>query len=835
MNDSITRCTGLVLQYNPLATAPGALIRADNCVINRENIVEDRRGYALYGALANAVTQLLIYSGRVIAHNGTKLSYDDGAGNFSDFNGSYTAPSGYKSRGVEAFGNLYFTTNLGVQVATGLATSAGTIRNAGSPRSLDGSYALNAAGSGFLATSFQCAYRFVIQRTDANSNVIYGYPSTRMWVPNTAGSSKNVDVTLYLPAEAATTDVIQVYRTAQVSGTSSDTSGDEDALVYQANPSSTDISNGYIAFTDSITDALRGASLYTSPSQETITQANDRPPLCKDVALYKSQYMMYANTSTKQRLFFTLVGTSGLTGKTITLGGVTYNFGNSEIISGAGSPKVLVGSSGVAAVDIESTARSLVKVINRYAGNTTVYAYYQSGPSDLPGQILIEERGVGAAAFTVQASDTTIQGMFFPPPPVGSTTSASTSSNQVQKNSVYYSKAQQPEAVPSLNYIVVGPSNKNILRIAALKTSLVIIKEEGVYLLTGDNPQSFVVSPLDLTVYCKSADSVAVLANQVFMLSNQGVVAISETGVTVVSREIEPALKPLLGFSGISTYATGCAYESERTYLLSLMTVSADTVQNQIYLYNFFTRTWAHWTFGFCAAIIEPTTDKLHLAKPSVVNVYKERKDFADTDYSDPETAITMTAVDTPNKKVTFTISGATPGIGWVISQGGTGLAVSAIDSSTGSYIATMEGPLPTGWTTGAATIYPSVGFEIIWDSWQGGQPGMLKQVSEFAVLTDNIPGNNTATVLIPTFKSNFDEEQETVTIIPPGGSWGGSWGAIPWGGSGDGYGYRTFVPRNKQFCVRLNPGVQHKRAQEKLAIAGCAFNFEMISERIGK
>lgn len=833
MNEVVTRCLGLISQYNPLTTAPGALIRANDCVIRRENIVEDRRGYALYAALASAIVQKLVYTFRSLVHAGTQILYDNGSGTYAAYSGSYNAPSGQKMRFVESFSNLYVTTDSGVKVITDLAGTAA--RSGGAPRSLNASYTLNAAGAGFITNAFNCAYRFVIQRTDANSNVLYSYPSTRLWAANTAGTAKNIDLKLYLPAEVTTSDVVQIYRTVSTnSGTSSDNAGDEMALVYQANPAAGDITNGYILVTDSITDALRGAALYTSPSQEGIGQANERPPLCKDMALYRSFYMMYANTSTKQRLFVTLVGTASLNTKTFTLGGVTYTFSTGGEVIATGT--VGVSATGTAAVDIDLTARSMERVINAYASNTGVYAYYLSGPSDLPGQLMIEERGIGAAAFTLLAGDSTVSGVMFPPPPVGTPNTKSTSSNQIQKNAIYFSKSQQPEAVPALNNVLVGPANKNILRIMALRDSLVIIKEEGVYSLRGDQPSNFQVVPLDLTVFCKSADSVAVLANQVFMLSNQGVVAISDTGVQVVSREIEPNILPLLTFTNISTLATGATYESERSYYLSVPTLSSDTSQNQTYVYNIFTKTWVRWSFGFCAAVVEPSADRLYFGKPGDSNVYRERKSFTDADFADPETAITITALTSATNTVAFTISGATPQPGGVIQQGSVNLAIKTVTGNLGAFTAVMQGTLPTAWVTGAASLFPAVGMEVIWDAWTGGgQAGLLKQASELCILSDNIPDKNSATAVTITASSNFDVAQDSVTLYLGSNGWGDAWGTIPWGGIGDLFGYRTWTPRGKQICRVLNPGVKHSNALERLSCAGYAIQYEILSERISK
>jgi hypothetical protein len=831
VQDKVVKCLGLVAQYNPLTVAPGALSKADDCYIRRENIIEDRRGYKEYSLFDNPPSAILNYMNRVLVHEGSSVRYDDGSGTFSAYSGSYSSPSGSRIRGLEAFSNLYTTTSLGVKVFSNITGTEA--RLAGAPRALDPSYTLT-GGSGFLSDDSQCAYRCVIRVTDDNDNVITGYPSQRLWAANSAGGSRNVALTVYLPSACVAGDVVQFYRTEQVSGVTTDASGDEMGLVYQYELSSTDISSGYITFTDSVTDALRGATLYTSPSQEGIGQANAIPPLSKDIALYKSNYMLYANTQTKQRLTVTLVGTSGLSSKTITLGGVTYNFGASEIVSGAGSPQANVSATGVAAVDIDLTARSLVRVINRYAGNTSIYAYYLSGPDDLPGAIMIEERGIGASAFTLQSSDATISGMFFPQPPVSPATSVkSTSSNQIQKNAIYYAKSQQPEHCPLLNYLLVGPSNEEILRVIALRDSAIVIKEKGVYRITGETPQSFTVVPVDLTVFCKAVESIVVLANQVYMLSNQGVVSISESGVQVVSHEIEQLLTPLLLSSTLSTYTAACGYESERSYFLSTITEDDDAQATQTFVFNTFTKTWVRHTYAFTAALVEPTTDKLFFSKPADEKLYVERKSFSDQDYADPEHTITITAVT--ETTVDFEVSGATPQVGWVIAQSTSEIPISELEIVGDAYRATMETAVPSDWAAGAATIYPAVGMNIEWHPYTAGAPNAIKQTSEAALLSDDSLNDSSATALEFRFRSNFIPEFEEVPIVQSKEGWGAAWGTSPWGGGGDPVGYRTWVPREMQYNSRLTVGVRHLYARQKLVIAGIGFLSNGVSERIGR
>ena len=59
------------------------------------------------------------------------------------------------------------------------------------------------------------------------------------------------------------------------------------------------------------------------------------------------------------------------------------------------------------------------------------------------------------------------------------TSTDAVSSNEQKINRVYYSKFQQPEAVPLLNYFDVGAADKAILRIFPLRDSLFVFKEDG--------------------------------------------------------------------------------------------------------------------------------------------------------------------------------------------------------------------------------------------------------------------------------------------------------------------------------------------------------------------
>lgn len=964
---AVTKCAGLITQYNPLTVREGALIQADNAVVRREDTVENRRGYAQYATLSSEPDQLFNYNGRILSHHGTTISADNGSGTFNAYIGSFTAPidltttgnvsngsttvanlatisgvrrgqivSGtgipagtyilsiagtsivlsqagtatntgvtltFSSRKIysqEANSNVYITTTNGIRVLqdvtppisitanthsnnvldnlsstvgvlpgkiisgsgipantyvasilgttvtmsanassslTGTAiTITSTSRQAGVPRALAPSLSL-VSGSTFDDNT-QVAYRIILQRTDENQNVLNSYPSQREWIANSSGGAKNIQLICYLPSAARAGDVVQIYRTPIVTynpSTGADEAGDEEALVFQQTLAQSDILTGSLTVTDTVEDALLGATIYTAPSQEGIGQANAEPPLAKDVAFYKN-FMFYGNTETKQILYVNLISVenlynSGTYGKTVIIAGTTYTSAATETISTGHFATV---STGVPAVDIDNAARSLIRVINGYSSNTLVYAYYLTTPDTLPGQIAIEARTLGSAAFAIQVGSSGTAGDFFPAPPVSpNTTTESTSSNQVNKNGLYVSKEQELEAVPLTQIYYVGPANSEILRLEPLRDSLIIIKEDGIYRLVGETVQSFTITPLDLTVACQAINTVATLANNVQMLSNQGVVSIGDTGVEVISRPIEPEILPLLTYANLSTFSYATGYESEREYIISTIGSAGDTAATQIYVFNIFTRAWTRWTFATTSMVVLKGRDILFLTKNGQSKVFMERKGFNNSDYADPVLAIVINSIS--GSTINFTLASDTPVAGWVIEQGITQIKISSIQADASTWNAVMAEVPPSSWTTGAALIYPAINMQVEWDAFTAGAPGYLKQLQRVAILTDDIGSNDSVSSLFATFRTDLSRNMESTEIFSDAEGWGGPWGTIPWGGIAETFSYPAWPPPRKSYFRTYNFGVIHQNALEKCSVSGFATTFIPVSERTNK
>jgi hypothetical protein len=185
----ILKAAGLNTSPNELSVPEGSLSEATNVLIRRDGIVEQRRGFKLYGNAAGNATdrtkQLTTYRNRIIKHISNLLQYDsDGLGNFQSFVGNYLeASSSLRMKFIESNGNLYFTSSNGIQKLS--SKTADTITNssivsAGAVKALDLVSTLNITPNlqtGFLPQDSAIAYRIVWGYKDVNGNLVLGSPS----------------------------------------------------------------------------------------------------------------------------------------------------------------------------------------------------------------------------------------------------------------------------------------------------------------------------------------------------------------------------------------------------------------------------------------------------------------------------------------------------------------------------------------------------------------------------------------------------------------------------------------------------------------------------------
>lgn len=824
MQQIVLKACGLWTFPNNLDSVPeGSLSLAQNAVIDRDDTIETRRGFVQYGsALATPFQAMYTFNTTLMGWDGTGFKYDAGSGSWTTVSGgNYDEPTGtYRIKGVEASSNMYFATATGI---IGLTAPASTLYMAGVPFPLDSSYTLNATVGGWFTTGQTVGYRMVLGYTDTNNNLHISAPSQRLVATNpSGGSDSTVTLRWYVPPSLPTGYFYQVYRTKLapfVSAVAVDP-GDEMYLVVQKTLTSTDISNKYIDYTDVTPDALLGQVLYTNPSQQTIAGANYAPPLAKDMVYYKGN-MMYANTTTKQQAIINMIAVPALN-DTITIGGVVYTAKNTENAA-AGEFKRFTG--GTTGQNIDDTARSLVHVVNTYASNTYYWAIYTSGYTSLPGQITLQERGIGGVAFVVISSAGT---NYSPQIPVSGSTYSS--SNDIKPHYIYVSKVQIPEAVPLGNFIPVGTSDKAILRILALRDSVFVFKEDGIYRILGNDITSFAVSLFDSTVILTALDSAVLLNNQIWAMTNQGVVAVSDSGTVIMSRPIERDLITLSSalFTHFPSATFGIRYESDRHYNLATPTNSTDSVAAQNWVYNFLTQCWTNWPLDITAGIVSLQPDDHLYICYSDGQVAKERKNWNIFDFADFEYSVTVVS----SSSLTVTLSSTTN-----VSVGDTLYQEDSLGSFVGQSIVTavtdsthiVVTDLIT-WVAGTATVYQPISVGIEYNS-VGNNFSYVKHFQDFQAFFRDA----TFTNLSFGFSSDFDTNTEITTITP---ITGGGFGTVPFGNEPFGgvatiaQVARTLVPRNMARCHWLTPSITHAEALSNFALTGINFNFVYVSSR---
>lgn len=813
---------GLFTNSDQLSEVPlGALSLAQNIVIDKDGVAEGCRGFTrlLNPAASSAVRndRITAYQDRPIVRRSNDNSmayYVDGAG-YTDYSGTYEHPDSLYARMqfVQANGNLYFTTSTGVKV---LDVYTGPVYSTGMPKGLDGVGSTTGA-SGMMTDNTQVAYRVVWGSRDANNNLYLGSPSQRIIVSNSSGGTRDVSLTFTIPSGITVSDFFQVYRSKE-SATSTTEPNDELQLVYEENPSAGQITAKAVTFTDSAPVSLMGAYLYTNASQEGIAESNDEPPFAKDIATFKN-YTFFSAIKTKQKLNIKLISASG-TGlandDTITIDGVVFTAKAAETIASGQFKRFTAGS---VAQNIADTAQSLVKVINQYTSNTTVYAYYLSGYQDLPGQIQIVDRTLSDSTFAVTSSNS-----------VAFDLGTGTSSNDNFANGLMWSKSQQPESVPTAHITYIGSKNYPIRRIIALRDSLFVLKDDGVFRLTGSGGV-WNIDPLDTSTRIVAPDSAAVVNNQIFFLADQGIVAASDVGVQVISRPIENELQELISanYTNLKTLSFGVSYETDRKYYLWTIVSSNDTYPTQAFVYNTFTQAWTTRLKNATHCINNRADDKLYLCNPDDKHILIERKELTYRDYIDEE----VDGFTLVSSSGTSVVLNTTVGIsvGYLLYESASVYAmITAIDSNTNTITVSST----KSWIPGTVTIYKSIDCFLEYTVQHFENPGVGKHFREVALLFRE-------TAFLTGTLGFFTDLSGGYSSTSVSGSFGGglwgvfNWGEGTWGGVIRPKPLRVFVPREKSRGSLLSIKFTMNNAYAKWSLNGISIQYAFVSERTNR
>lgn len=221
---------------------------------------------------------------------------------------------------------------------------------------------------------------------------------------------------------------------------------------------------------------------------------------------------------------------------------------------------------------------------------------------------------------------------------------AQSTTDEALPNRIYYSQFQQPEAVPILNTIDVGATDKAILRIFPLRDSLFVFKEDGLFRISGEQAP-FVLDLFDSSCIVIPPDSVSVSNNVIYGWTKQGISAITEAGVLPsVSRPIDTDILRIAtsDFTNFGTATWGVGYESDNAYYVFTTKSPADTEATICYRYSNLTNTWTTFDKTDTCGVVNTFNDKLYLGAGDSNNLEQERKSFTRYDYADEEISTTL-------------------------------------------------------------------------------------------------------------------------------------------------------------------------------------------------
>lgn len=855
-NAIILSIKGLVLNpstFDPQASN-GALTVANNVVIDRPSVVATRRGFNnSFATLINDGSRSMFQYGNSLLINTSDndlhyISYtNSGTAVINTYTGSYSVPNPVdpesRIHAIETNKNFYFLTEDGTYR---LDRVDGNPRFAGAPPGLNGS-GVTTGTNGFLTSSTQIAYRVVFGYKDYNSQLVLGAPSSRIIVQNTSTSATNVSLSFQVPKEIITSPTnffFQVYR-GSASPNLNTQPNDEMALTYEDTCSTvvTPIVDGSITITDTTPSTLLGASLYTNQGQDGILQSNYRPPWAMDVCTFK-QYAFYANTRTLMNADLTLVSAGASNGSNALVPGDTLTFTSTEfggptftLLAATSNNTALgwfaVSNTGDKATDIQITANNIALVANAYASNTFISAYYISNVGEVPGRLNFARLTLTVNPFVITSSRSTCWEQSVPV----------TSINDARPNRIYFSKFNEPEAVPIVNYIEVGSANQPIRRIVPLRDGVMVLKDDGVYRISNAAPP-FTITPIDYNVRILAANTAAELDNKVYFLSDQGVVALSDSDAQIMSfvldRTIIENTSPDL-YPNLRAVAWGLAYQSDRKYILAMPETGGDTQAQQQYIYNHLTQVWTRWTLGGTCAIIFKKDGKMYYgSEKGSANtsgdsyIYQERKSFTISDYADNQYTVYNSTVGL--SKVITIVNPVLPTgeilvPGWTVTQSNNGSLARIVSVSVQGGISYLTLDKAQTWSAGDVTLYTPIYSEIQTIQLDCDNPAMNKQFSEIIYIFTE----QNFTTIEASISSNTTGVPSVDVLVPTQrGGWGiDPWGTSAWGGGITGQGkIRRYVPQAIQRAGWLYLNLAHAESFTSFGFSGLELYFKQTSSR---
>lgn len=361
----LTGAKGLITSGRLLDTAAGGYVAyCDNMLIRAPGVMTPRFGLEDLGSSQSGITSVLYDS---INRQILRASYT--AARLDKWTGSaWTSLDSTYKYGFEVIPSRNFNYLLSSNGLRRLNAGNTATEIAYVPEALD--LQCSTTGStGWMADNTQVGYTCVWGIKNSQNEFFLGAPAGRSILTNSTGSSCNASLTVTIPSEITTSYFVQIYRTLTSASSTADPGADF-ALVYEAYPTSAEITSGTMSITDVVASSAGGAALYTNQGQQTDLQANSP---CEATLSANgegrlasfSDCLFASNYQPRSSIFLTLIGVDSASGLTAISTSCTTN----------GTTAV----SGVAAADWAKLAVGMRVTGTDIPANTTIAALPSSG------------------------------------------------------------------------------------------------------------------------------------------------------------------------------------------------------------------------------------------------------------------------------------------------------------------------------------------------------------------------------------------------------------------------------------------------------------------------
>lgn len=645
---------------------------------------------------------------------------------------------------------------------------------------------------------------------------------------------------------------------------------------------------GVVVFDDTLPESLIAEELYTNSTREGIENANGRPPWCIALEAWRDS-LWFGNTQSTGALIVDSYGTVGttwygdVTGDILTGSATILNVSsianlrvnqlwssggsfpaNTRIVSAVGTTVVVTQQSTATTVGATCTFRDVVTVGGRVyaAGAATALgspmtfevpsgalddaeqarriarelAYLISrddsdlnaqaiedpdtsltfGPLTRPGRLLIRNNsGLATITFTT----TTATGAFvFPFEEEAAALST--------PNRIYYSKPQEPEHVPELNWLTVGDDTGHIQRMVAMASSLLVFTTCGIYRVSGSYPY-FSVDVVARGVRLLRPMALDTIGDAIYAWTDQGVLEITEAGIAanLTSGFIRDELTPFAASLDSDTEQDAFVVSWPDKELVLVGMGDGTNRSKTIYAWSRTTRAWSRWTFaterGWTCAAYEASTRTLTYA---IGDSWETRSSSTsgphgyDADY-------TLSGWDDVGTEVTISTANADP---WVPAAGDwlrlddEWRRILAVETVGSDYVITIDVAFVAA-SGDAFAAYEGAPAVIEWMGQTAGGPSNGGFVRELQLHLDTADWTNAADATARIVGGASSDNAAASTLV-----------ATPTYASVNSRPVRFGMPRAVARCAHLYPRVE---LQERFwwRVMGICLVGEGVSEKVRK